>query len=388
MSAELSSRERVNRTLRHQEADRIPLDLGSTPFTTVHLEVAKDLNRYLGEAQESYEFISFSAQAVKLNPQVSKKLNIDTCGVTTRLPDSYRMRIDETNSYEDEWGIRYRKVPASYQYDFIQHPLEEADLDDLENFQFPDPVEETRFAGFRENVKQIYEETDKAIVLNPPYGCQIMAVEAWLTGFERHYCDIAADQEFIHALSRRLMDWYMRWLDRALDEVGEYISVIACADDLGIQSGPMIRPETYRELFQPYHKELYSFIKKRTDARIFLHSCGSVVQFMDDIIENGVDILNPVQVTAKDMDTKFLKERWGDKITFWGGGCNAQKVLPFGTLDEVEAEVRMRIDDLKPEGGFVFAPIHNILPGISGEKVNAMYRVAKEYGTYGQKEEK
>lgn len=382
MQDKLTSRERVNRALNHQETDRIPLDLGSTPFTTVHMEVAKDLNRYLGIKQEKFEFVSFSAQAVKLNGALSKELQIDTCGVTTKLPDSYKMVIDDTNSYVDEWGIKYRKVPGSFQYDFVAHPLEEADLDDLVNFTFPDPVEETRFTGFRENVKRLYEETDKAIVLNPPYGCQIMAVEAWLTGFERHYCDIAVDHEFINVFSERLLDWYMEWLDRALDEVGEYISVIACADDLGIQSGPMIKPETYRELFQPYHKKLYSYIKQRTDAKIFLHSCGSVVRFMDDIIENGVDILNPVQVTANNMDSDFLKKNWGDKLTFWGGGCNAQKILPFGSVEEVESEVRLRIDDLKTGGGFVFAPIHNILPGISGEKVNAMYRLAAEYGRY------
>lgn len=382
MQDKLTSRERVNRALNHQETDRIPLDLGSTPFTTVHMEVAKDLNRYLGIKQEKFEFVSFSAQAVKLNGALSKELQIDTCGVTTKLPDSYKMVIDDTNSYVDEWGIKYRKVPGSFQYDFVEHPLEEADLDDLVNFTFPDPVEETRFTGFRENVKHLYEETDKAIVLNPPYGCQIMAVEAWLTGFERHYCDIAVDHEFINVFSERLLDWYMKWLDRALDEVGEYISVIACADDLGIQSGPMIKPETYRELFQPYHKKLYSYIKQRTDAKIFLHSCGSVVRFMDDIIENGVDILNPVQVTANNMDSDFLKKNWGDKLTFWGGGCNAQKILPFGSVEEVESEVRLRIDDLKTGGGFVFAPIHNILPGISGEKVNAMYRLAAEYGRY------
>lgn len=382
MKAQLSSRERVNRSLNHEETDRIPLDLGSTPFTTLHLEVAKDLNRYLGLTQEKYEFVSFSAQAVKISPALKEKLNIDTCGVTTRLPDSYKMVIDETNSYVDEWGIQYRRVPHSFQYDFVKNPLEEADLEDLENFEFPDPVDDTRFTGFREQVKQLYDETDKAIVLNPPYGCQIMAVEAWLTGFERHYCDIATDHEFLHALSKRLLDWYEKWLDRALDEVGEYISVVACADDLGIQSGPMIRPETYRELFQPYHKQLYNYIKERTDAKIFLHSCGSVVQFMDDMIENGVEILNPVQVTAKDMDTQYLKKNWGDRLTFWGGGCNAQKILPFGTVEEVKEEVHRRVRDLKPQGGFVFAPIHNVLPGISGEKVAAMYQTAWECGQY------
>ncbi|OUO81082.1 hypothetical protein B5F53_00440 [Blautia sp. An249] len=382
MKAQLSSRERVNRSLNHEETDRIPLDLGSTPFTTLHLEVAKDLNRYFGLTQEKYEFVSFSAQAVKISPALKEKLNIDTCGVTTRLPDSYKMVIDETNSYVDEWGIQYRRVPHSFQYDFVKNPLEEADLEELENFEFPDPVDDTRFAGFREQVKQLYDETDKAIVLNPPYGCQIMAVEAWLTGFERHYCDIATDHEFLHALSKRLLDWYEKWLDRALDEVGEYISVVACADDLGIQSGPMIRPETYRELFQPYHKQLYNYIKERTDAKIFLHSCGSVVQFMDDMIENGVEILNPVQVTAKDMDTQYLKKNWGDRLTFWGGGCNAQKILPFGTVEEVKEEVHRRVRDLKPQGGFVFAPIHNVLPGISGEKVAAMYQTAWECGQY------
>lgn len=378
---ELTSRERVECALNHQEADRVPLDLGSTPFTTIHKEVAKELNRLLGIKQDKFDFVSFSAQVVKLNDELMNHLQIDTVGVTTKLPSSYKMVLVD-DSYTDEWNIVYKKVPGSYQYDFLKHPLAKSNKAEMENFPFPDPLDDSRFEGFRSNVKEFYDKSDKAIVLNTPYGCQVMAVSAWLCGFERHFMDIAIDHDYVHTLNRRLTDWYIQWLDRALAEVGEYISVVTVADDLGIQNGPMIKPESYRELFQPYHQEIYSFIKKNTDAKIFLHSCGSVVEFMDDIIANGADILNPVQVAAKDMDTKYLKEKWGDKLTFWGGACNSQKTLPFGTQEEVLNEVRERIDDLKPGGGFVFAPIHNILPGVSGEKVNAMYKLAAEYGIY------
>jgi uroporphyrinogen decarboxylase len=153
-------------------------------------------------------------------------------------------------------------------------------------------------------------------------------------------------------------------------------------DDLGMQDGPFMSPELYRKRVKPYHNKIYSFIKSHCDAYLVLHSDGAISPFIPDLIEMGIDALNPVQFTAKGMQTDRLKREFGQDICFWGGGCDTQKVLPFGTPDQVRDEVKRRIDDLAPGGGFVFAAVHNITPGVPAENIAVMFETAREYGVY------
>jgi uroporphyrinogen decarboxylase len=166
-----------------------------------------------------------------------------------------------------------------------------------------------------------------------------------------------------------------------LDAVGEYIDVIVVSDDLGCENGPLISPELYREIIKPAERKLWQFIKNNTKAYLFLHSCGSISKFIPDLIEIGVDILNPIQVSAKDMDTKRLKEEFGDRMTFWGG-VDTQSVLPFGSSEEVEREVKRRISDAAPGGGYVLTAVHNIQAGVPPENICMMYDAARKYGRY------
>jgi uroporphyrinogen decarboxylase len=379
----LTSRQRVERVLNHQEADRVPLDLGTTFFTAYHLEVAKEVNKQLGVEQDDYQFVSFSAQTVKAHPVVLDKLKIDTYGINSKPTGNFRFELNRTdNSYIDEWNIHYRKAEHSYQYDFIKHPLDNAGIADLDLYPWPDPLDQGRFKGFREEVKSLYENTDYALILNTPVGSQIMGMIGWLTGYEKLYTDLAVNHDFIRAISEKLLLWHEEWIGKALELVGEYLTCIAIADDLGIQSGPMINPVIYRKLIKPFHQKLFSFVKSRTDAKILFHSCGSVYEFLPDLIEMGVDIINPIQYSAKDMSCINLKKNFGDRICFWGGGCDAQGILPFGSVSQVREEVERVINILKPGGGYVYAPIHAVLPGVSAEKVLTMYQTALEHGGY------
>ena len=167
-----------------------------------------------------------------------------------------------------------------------------------------------------------------------------------------------------------------------LAEVGPNLDVVMVAEDLGSQDGPLISPEMYRRMVKPAQKRIWQFIKSRTNAKLFLHSCGSVRQFIPDLIEIGVDILNPVQVAAGSMDPSELKREFGKDLTFWGGGCDTQRVLTFGTPDDVEREVRRRIRELAPGGGFVFNQIHNIQPGVPPENVMRMFETVLAHGVY------
>ena len=170
-------------------------------------------------------------------------------------------------------------------------------------------------------------------------------------------------------------------MGRYLDLVGPYIQMIKMGDDLGAQNGPLMSPKTYRAVIKPYHKELFDCIRQRTKARIFLHTCGSVYRLLPDLIDAGVEVLNPVQVSAADMDTRRLKAEFGDRLSFMGA-IDTQHVLPFGTSDDVKREVERRIVDLAPGGGFILAPVHNVQADVPPENLVTMYRHALQVGMY------
>ena len=192
--------------------------------------------------------------------------------------------------------------------------------------------------------------------------------------------DLAANPEFAGALLDKLVEVSINKLEQILPVAEGYVQVIVTGDDLGTQNGPQLSPKLYKKIVKPRHKYLYQYIKKYTSAHLFLHTCGSVYEFIPDFIEMGVDVINPVQVSAKDMDTKRLKKEFSKDITFWGGGCDTQKVLPFGTPREVTEEVKRRVGDLVPGGGFVFSQVHVIQAGTPPENIMAMYDAVGKYG--------
>ena len=187
--------------------------------------------------------------------------------------------------------------------------------------------------------------------------------------------------DFVHAVFQKLTDIISKQLIYFLEQVGPYIEVIKMADDLGGQENALMSPLTYRSELKPYHKEIYSLIKKYTPAKIFHHSCGSVSKLLPDLIDAGVEVLNPVQVSAKNMDTQQLKTEFGDQLSFWGA-IDTQHVLPNGTTEEVQEEVRKRIYDLGAGGGYVLAPVHNIQADVPVANVLEMYTSARHFGKY------
>ena len=183
-------------------------------------------------------------------------------------------------------------------------------------------------------------------------------------------------------LARKILDKqvqaYVPRIDKYIEAVGKFVQIILVNDDLGTQNGLQMSPEIYREVIKPFHKILWNYIKQKSKKYLLLHSCGSIYEIIPDIIELGIDALNPVQISAKDMDTAKIKKEFGKYITLWGGGCDTQKVLPYGTPEEVKAEVRKQVEILSTGGGFVFCQVHNIQPDVPPENIIAMY---EELGT-------
>jgi len=381
----MTSRERVLKALNHEEPDRVPVDLGgSLTNASIAKKAYSELRKYLGLKGDKAEVVDVVQQLVRPDEQILKRFGIDVYGIGAKPPKGWKLAIEEDKDnyyYTDEWGIRYRMPKGhGYYFDIVESPLANLDMDSLKDYQWPDPHDSGRREGLEEEVRDLYKNTDYALFLNAPTS-GIFEKSSALRGFENFYIDLVVNPKFAEIILDKMLEFYLDYWEEILPLVGRYVQIIKMGDDLGGQDGPLINPELYRRMIKPRHKEIFSFIKKRTDAKLYLHSCGAIYEFIPDIIECGVDILNPIQVSAKGMDTKRLKQEFGDKLSFWGG-IDTQRVLTFGTPEDVEEEVKRRIVDLAPGGGYILSSVHNIQPNVPPENIVAMFEAARKYGEY------
>ncbi len=378
MKKEMTPRERVLTALNHEEPDRVPIECGSM-ISSLQVDAYRNLKKYLGITGKEEKIIHWMMMTAQLDEEVYRRFRVDIRHIHAAPGESWKPA--EKGEFVDEFGIRFRPSPDGYYHEIVGGPLREATIGDLERYELPDPHDPRRVAGLREKAKALREQTDYAIMLEG-YSEATFGVPSWLRGAQQFYMDLVLDKPFVSLLLDKLMEFWIGLTDNVMKEVGQYIDIVKISDDFGTQKDVMISPELYREMIKPRQKKLYSHMKSLTDAKLALHTCGSVYKIIDDLIEVGVDILNPVQVSAADMDSKKLKEEFGDRIVFWGGGCDTQRTLQFGTPDEVADEVRRRIADFAPGGGYIFNQVHNIQPGTPPENVCAMFDTACEFGTY------
>lgn len=375
----LSHRERVIKALSHQEPDRVPFDLGSTANSSIHILAYQKLKAYFGiEAEDT--IIHKMMQTAAVHEPVLQALDIDLRLVGPGAPDSKPDIPVGEDGYQDEYGVVRRKPSSSLYYDMVKSPLAgPITIQDIINFPFPDPADPGYTRGLRQRLLHYRENTDYAIVLRLP--SVFVHLTQYLRGFEDWFLDLAADKKLAAALFDAVTEHSTALAEEILKVGGDLADVAYTSDDMGLQNGPMVSPELYRELFKPRHKKFFDMVKKRTSAFIHFHCCGSIYRLLNDIIEIGVDVIHPVQVSAKDMDSSILAPEFGDRLSFWGG-IDTQKVLPKGTTDEVKAEVRRRIKDFAPGGGYILGAVHDIQPDVPVENIIAMYEAGKEYGRY------
>ncbi|MCC6145928.1 MAG: hypothetical protein IT308_00015 [Anaerolineaceae bacterium] len=289
---------------------------------------------------------------------------------------------DRSFYYEDEWGYGL-KMPKDdpYFYSLFYHPLRQAaSISDLAQHPFPDPTDPTRLAPIAAQVA-LAEEKGKAILLNNICG-GTMEVASWLRGLDAFLMDLSAQPDMALYLLDKIVEYKLAYWERVLDLVGNRVDVVLESDDLGTQSSLLISPRMYRNLIKPRHRRILDFVRSRTAAKVFFHSCGAVKPLIPDLIEIGVDILNPIQFSAQGMDAAALKAEFGKQIVFWGGGVETQHILGGGTPQQVREDVRRQIEILAPGGGFVFATVHNIQPDAPPENLEAMREAVMEYGVY------
>jgi len=266
-------------------------------------------------------------------------------------------------------------------FDWVEFPIKEPTMQALETYAWPQPDPPEYNIRLREQAKHLYENSDYALVGSAVIGGGIFEQPARTMGLENFLMALINEPEFADRMMDHITEIYIESCNNYLEQVGEYLQVFTYWDDLCGQHGWLIAPDVYRRKIKPKQRRLVEAIKSKTDAKIYYHSCGAVFDLIPDLIELGFDILNPVQVSARGMDTMRLKQAYGKDITFWGG-IDTQHVMPFGKPEEVAEEVKRRIDDLAPGGGFVFANVHNIQAFVPPENIVAAYETALEYGAY------
>ncbi len=404
----MKSRERVLAALNHEEPDRIPIDLGAMPSTGIMALAYVRLKRYLGLKRGVVRVYDVGQQLAEPERAILELFHVDVidlrrtlepCGPNGgkwkkwQLPDGTPCEIPEWFNPEPDgsggWIVRnaegkvvMRMPRGGYYFDSVYHPLERMRRPaDAEEYDWDaHKVKDEYIATLRRKAEYLYKNTDYAIMF---FGAG--SVHEWgqsLRGWSNWLIDLRLRRHIAEALLERMIDVLMYNLKRYVEALKDYVQIIGFGDDLGVQTGPQISPEVYREMIKPYHEELFQYVKKHSKLFVFLHSCGSIYALIPDLIDAGVDALNPVQISAKDMDPKRLKREFGEQLTFWGGGIDTQHVLPFAKPREVMRQVRENISIFAPGGGYVFNQVHNIQARVPPENIVAMFRVAYEYGTY------
>ena len=370
-------RERVLAALNHEEPDRVPIDLSSVGPTGIHLRAYERLLEVLG-IQEDIQLRDVTGQLAQPSEAVLSLIGADVRGIRVGGA-AYNPPLTAENEITDHWGAVWRRTADGLCYSLARFPLQHASLSDLAAHPWPDGTAPELVAGLAERARYLHEETPYAVL--GEFAGHIFERAQMVRGFDTFLVDLVANREFAEELMDRILAIEIDIVSGFLDAVGSHIDIIAFKDDLAMQSGPIVSPRLFRDAIKPRMRRLIEAIRSRTQAKLWFHSCGSVVFAIPDLIDLGVDVLNPVQVRAADMDTARLKREFGKNIAFWGG-IDTQHVLPFGTPEDVRNEVRRRIGDLAPGGGYVLSSVHNIEADVPGENIWAMYQAAHTFGRY------
>jgi uroporphyrinogen decarboxylase len=397
----MNHRERVVAAIHHRPCDRVPVDLGGMRSTGIMAAAYARLKEHL-EIDEGDIFVFDATQQLAIVEEpVLQHFGCDVvildAGALSpwrdyNLFDGTPERINarfttESDGRGGEYGLgrtgrRILHRPAdSYYFDSIYNPLMEAvSKEDLDKHEWP-VYTDRALNRLQQEAKRLYDETDYAVLGS--FGGAFLEGGQALRGWGNFMMDLAGDMDFAEELLERLLDNHLRNLDLYLDAVGDYIQIIQMGGDLGTQSGPQIGPEMYGQVIQPRQKALWGHIHdKAPEVSVFLHCCGGIYDLIPGIIDAGCDILNPVQINAEGMGPARLKQEFGDRLCFWGGGCDTQQVLPFAAPEEVYEHTRSNIEILKPGGGFVFTQVHNIQVDVPPENICAMYAAIKDNWGY------
>jgi len=383
----MTPRERLRTALQHKEPDRVPFDLCSTQVTAISATAYRALRAHLGMPPDEPELMDVVQQVCIPGDDMMERLQVDTRGIYPLVSTNWDVTIEDGGddwTLTEEWHCTYRMPKdGGHYFSLCESPLNDTLLskEAIDELQWPDPADPRRWAGLRETAEALRADGFPVVMKGLCAGILEMACR--IRPMDKFMMDLAMDEDTAAHLLRTIADLKRRFWEGALAELGDVVDVVAEADDYGTQESMLISPEMYRRLLKPLQAELFGAIRKHlTDGFVFFHSCGNVRELIPDFIEIGVDILNPVHITATGMEPDALKRDFGRDICFWGGGVDTQGILPNGTPDEVRQDVRRNVEALAPGGGYVFNTVHNIQPDVPPENIMAMWETLQECGGY------
>jgi uroporphyrinogen decarboxylase len=382
----LTSRERVLTAINNEQPDRVPLVIGVSNATGIKMKPYRGIKNIAGvQAPDNYIYDWPELGTAEIDEETMRRLRSDVRGVLDLEPEAVRKRNrarDPHSDYVDSWGSGQTEISEDDWFPSV-HPLPDArTTDDLDSYKdWPDMGDPTRIAHVRDHARQLAEENQYAILATPWLLFPFERAYA-MQGMETFLLNMARDPDFARALMEKIAVYCKQLMGRFLKELGDNVDIIKIGDDLGTQETLMISPKMYRELLKPIHADFISYIKARTNAKILFHSDGDVAPLIDDFVEIGVDILNPIQTSAGSMsDLPSLKKRHGNNIVFCGG-IDTHRVLPYGSPAEVRQEVKRVIDILGPGGGCMIGAVHTVMNDVPPENVLAMVDAVEEFGHY------
>ncbi len=385
----MNSRERIQKALRFEEADRIPYDLAATTWTGITKTAYKRFLEFTGREPEEPVWADVIQQIVIPSEKVLGEVNADVRGIfplTSHNWDVYSKLKDTGDyfEYHDEWGFIHHFPKNGYWFSLVDSPLENVDFNEeglIERYSWPHASDPGRFRGLREQARYYRDQNKPVFIKGLCAG--LFEMHQRVRGMENAMLDPFMFPGNSDKLIGKLADLKIEFWDAALREVGDLVDIVGEGDDYGTQQSQLIDPDQFRTYYKPHFTRVLKFIKEKAPhTKLMFHSCGNVRPIISDLLEMEVDILNPVHVTAAGMEPVKLKKDFGDSIVFWGGGIDTQDVLPNGTPQQVKDHVRKNIDALAPGGGFVFTTVHNIQAEVPPENIVAMLETLDEFGVY------
>ncbi len=381
----MTSQQRLLAALNHQIPDRVPIDLGGFQ-TGIHRKAYENLLRHFG-IKDEIKILDCVQQLAVPCEELLKRFRVDIRYIWPKGPDGFdgSIKLNKRggrlwHDFTDEFGVVWSMPDDQKLYmDISHHPLADVTVNELKDRPFPNGADPTRFTGVRKKALKIRQ---KNYALSTTIGGSMYEYGWYQRGLERWFMDMIENPDFCEALLDKMLAFWKDYYTGYMGQVGDMVDVVQIGDDVAGQYGPLFSPDFYRSIIKPRLKKLIKHIKSLTSAKIWYHTCGGCTRLIPDLIECGIDILNPIQISANNMDPRQLKEKFGSKVVLWGGACDTQHILPFASPQEVAKHVRANMEIFKKGGGYVFNNVHNIQADVPVENIIAMFDAAYEAGFY------
>lgn len=410
----MTSRQRVLAAIEHKIPDALPLDLGGTPSSGISAVAYHNLKNHLNIAAGNTRVFDVVQQVAIVEPMIADRYGVDTVDVGTvfntkdsdwkdttlktgesvQFPSWFNfIKTDSHWDYYDTEGDKIATMPngaAFFDQTYFPYldgyPVDFKDIDKakgkvlwqaLAHSPWDHASEKDFYKTLREKTIKLRASSDKALIFT--CGCNLFEWGTFLRRIDNFLMDLYLDKPNVERLLDVLLEQHLNTLQKVCESVGDVVDIIRFGDDLGMDTGGFMSPDLYIELFKPRHTQLNEYVKKYSNMKTFLHSCGSIYELLPHLIEAGFEVINPIQTTARDMEPQKLKKEFGDDITFWGGGCNTRNILNYASPDEVYSYSRKMIDIFFVDGGYIFNQEHNILADVPPQNIEAMMRAVSCY---------